>query len=106
MSAGPLQHAVTFTLERPDRAALQAQWLALEARTDVTFFLSWDWIGAWVDEAGMPDLVLAGRAGGEIVCLGLLRRSVDRRHRFVRSRTLHLHATGREDQDVIFIEYN
>ncbi|HEX8582909.1 MAG TPA: GNAT family N-acetyltransferase [Allosphingosinicella sp.] len=106
MSAGPLQDAVTFTLERPDRAALEAQWRALEARSDVTFFLSWDWIGAWVDEAGMPDLVLAGRAGGEIVCLGLLRRSVDRRHRFVRSRTLHLHATGREDQDVIFIEYN
>jgi hypothetical protein len=50
--------------------------------------------------------VLVGRAGGEIVCLGLLRRSVERRHRFVKSRTVHLHATGREDQDVIFIEYN
>lgn len=106
MSAGPHTQAVTFTLEKPDRAALEGQWRALEARADVTFFLSWDWIGTWVDEAGMPDLVLAGRAGGELVCLGLLRRSVDTRHRFVRSRTLHLHATGREEQDVIFIEYN
>jgi CelD/BcsL family acetyltransferase involved in cellulose biosynthesis len=102
----PHEQAVTFTLERPDRAALEAQWRGLEARADVTFYLSWDWIGAWVDEAGMPDSVLAGRAGGELVCLGLLRRSVDKRHGFVRSRTLHLHATGSEDQDVIFIEYN
>ena len=106
MNERPHEQAVTFTLERPDRAALEAQWRGLEARADVTFYLSWDWIGAWVDEAGMPDSVLAGRAGGELVCLGLLRRSVDKRHGFVRSRTLHLHATGSEDQDVIFIEYN
>ncbi|HZG07633.1 MAG TPA: GNAT family N-acetyltransferase [Allosphingosinicella sp.] len=106
MTARPHEQAVTFTLERPERAALEAQWRGLEARTDITFFLSWDWIGAWIDEAGLPDVVLAGRAGGELVCLGLLRRSVDRRHGVVRSRTLHLHATGCEDQDVIFIEYN
>ncbi|HEY0148647.1 MAG TPA: GNAT family N-acetyltransferase [Allosphingosinicella sp.] len=106
MTARPHERAVTFTLEKPDQATLQAQWRALEARTDITFFLSWSWIGAWVDEAGMPDHVLVGRAGGEIVALGLLRRSVDERHGFVRSRTLHLHATGCEEQDVIFIEYN
>lgn len=106
MSAGPHDRAVTFTLERPGRAALEAQWRALEGRADITFYLSWDWIGAWIDEAGLADWVLTGRAGGEIVCLGLLRRSLDRRHGFVRSRTLHLHATGCEEQDVIFIEYN
>jgi CelD/BcsL family acetyltransferase involved in cellulose biosynthesis len=106
VSARPHEGAVVWTLERPEQAALEAQWRALEAQADVTFFLSWDWIGAWVEEAGLPDRVLVGRADGEIVCLGLLRRSVDRRHGFVKSRTLHLHATGREDQDVIFIEYN
>ena len=106
MTARPHERAVDFTLERPDRAALEAQWRNLETRADITFFLSWDWIGAWIDEAGLPDRVVVGRAGGEVVCLGLLRRSDDQRHGFVRSRTLHLHATGREDQDVIFIEYN
>ncbi len=106
MSAGPHQRAVSFFLERPERAALEARWRALEARADITFYLSWDWIGAWVDEAGLPDWVLVGRVDGEIIALGLLRRSLDRRHGFVRSRTLHLHATGYEDQDVIFIEYN
>jgi CelD/BcsL family acetyltransferase involved in cellulose biosynthesis len=106
VSAGPREGAVTFTLEKLGRAALEAQWRALEARADITFFLSWDWIGAWVDEAGLPEWVLVGRAGGEIVCLGLLRRSLQRRHGFVTSRTLHLHNTGDEDKDVIFIEYN
>jgi CelD/BcsL family acetyltransferase involved in cellulose biosynthesis len=106
VSGGPHARAVEFTLERPERAALEAQWRALEAQADITLFLSWDWIGAWVDEAGLPDWVLVGRRAGEIVCLGLLRRREECRHRFVRSRTLHLHATGYEDRDVIFIEYN
>jgi CelD/BcsL family acetyltransferase involved in cellulose biosynthesis len=97
---------VLFSLERPDPAALEAMWRGLEARADITFYLSWSWIGAWIAEAGPPDLVLVGRSDGEVVCLGLLRRSVQRRHGFVRSRTLHLHETGCEDKDVIFIEYN
>jgi CelD/BcsL family acetyltransferase involved in cellulose biosynthesis len=106
VSGRPHEGAVAWTLERPERAALEAQWRALERQADITFYLSWDWVGAWVDEAGLPDHLLVGRAAGEVVCLGLLRGSTDRRHGFVRSRTLHLHATGCEEHDVIFIEYN
>lgn len=104
--SGPAPGAVTFSLERPDRTALQTLWQELEARADINFYLSWAWIGAWIDEAGMPDLVLVGRAGGEAVSAGLLRRGFQRRHGFVRSRTLYLHETGDEEKDVIFIEYN
>jgi hypothetical protein len=106
VNAAPGSGAVTFSLERPDRAELQRLWTDLEARADITLYLSWAWIGIWIEQAGPPDFVLAGRAGGEIVCLGLFRRSVQRRHGFVRSRTLCLHETGDEDKDVIFIEYN
>jgi CelD/BcsL family acetyltransferase involved in cellulose biosynthesis len=106
VSAGPHEGAVAWRLERPEQAALEAQWRALEARADITSYLSWDWIGAWIEEAGLPDWALVGRAGGEIVCLGLLRRKAERRHAFVTSRTLHLHATGCEDQDIIFMEHN
>jgi CelD/BcsL family acetyltransferase involved in cellulose biosynthesis len=102
----PHQEAVEFSLERPERAALEARWRGLETRAEINFYLSWDWIGAWVEEAGLPEWLLVGRAGGEIVCLGLLRRTRDRRHGFVTSRALHLHATGSQDQDVIVIEYN
>jgi Acetyltransferase (GNAT) domain len=97
---------VAFSLERPDAAALQALWTGLEQRADITFYMSWLWIGTWIAEAGPPDFVLVGRAGGEVVCLGLLRKSVQWRHKFVRSRTLCLHETGKDDEDVIFIEYN
>ena len=106
MSGQAASDAVAFSLERPDRATLEALWKALEARADINVFLSWAWIGAWVQETGMPDWVLVGRAGEETVCLGLLRCATRRRHGFVRSRTLFLHETGNEEQDVIFIEYN
>ena len=104
--SGPATGAVAFSLEEPDKAALGALWRGLEARADINFYLSWSWIGAWIEEAGMPDLVLVGRSEGEPVCLGLFRRGVQRRHGFVRSRTLCLHETGDEAKDVIFIEYN
>ena len=100
------QEAVAFTLESPDFPALRRLWTDLEARADITFFLSWSWIGAWIEEAGPPDHVLVGRAGGEVVCLGLLRKSVQRRHFFVRSRTLALHETGDVTRDIVVIEYN
>lgn len=106
MTGAPTPGAVTFTLESFGAAALAGQWQALEARSDATFYLSWGWIGAWVAEAGPPDHVLVGRAGGEIVCLGLLRRRRLTRHGFVRSRAILLHETGAEDEDVIFIEHN
>lgn len=82
-------------------------WRDLEARADVTFFLSWDWMGAWVAELDAPPLVLVGEAGGALVLLGLL---VPRLRReaggAIRVRGLHLHATGRADIDVIAQEYN
>jgi CelD/BcsL family acetyltransferase involved in cellulose biosynthesis len=98
--------AVAFALERPDAAAIERLWRGLEDRADTTFYLAWAWIGAWIAEAGPPDFVLVGRAGGEVVCLGLLNKALERRHGLVRSRTLCLHETGDEKKDVIFIEYN
>lgn len=98
--------AVSFSLERPGREELERLWRDLEGRADINFFLSWHWIGAWIEEAGLPELVLVGRAQGEIVCLGLLRRALQRRHGFVRSRTFCLHETGDDAKDIIFIEYN
>jgi CelD/BcsL family acetyltransferase involved in cellulose biosynthesis len=98
--------AIAFALERLAPDEIAPLWRALEDRADVTFYLSWEWIGTWLAEAGRPDFVLVGRSGGEIVCLGLLRKAVQRRHGFVRSETLCLHETGDEQKDVIFIEYN
>jgi len=98
--------AVSFSLERLEPDALRDAWKDLEQRANITFFLSWFWIGTWVELAGPPDFILVGRARGEIVCLGLLRRTVQWRHRFVRSRILCLHETGEADQDALYTEYN
>jgi CelD/BcsL family acetyltransferase involved in cellulose biosynthesis len=106
VSGAPSPGAVTFSLEELDEAALREAWIRLEARADITFYLGWSWIGAWIAEAGLPDCVLVGRAEGEIVALGLLRRALRRRHGFVRSRSIFLNETGDPTKDVIFIEYN
>jgi CelD/BcsL family acetyltransferase involved in cellulose biosynthesis len=104
--SAPASAAVSFALERPDKAALRALWTDLEARAEGNFYLSWSWIGAWVEEAGLPDFVLIGRSVGEVVCMGLFHRRIRRRHGFVRSRTLCLHETGYKNKDSIVIEYN
>jgi CelD/BcsL family acetyltransferase involved in cellulose biosynthesis len=82
-------------------------WRDLERRADITFFLSWDWMGAWIAELDAPPLVLVGEAGGALVLLGLL---VPRLRReaggAIRVRGLHLHATGHAEIDVIAHEYN
>ena len=98
--------AITFSIEQPDMAALGKMWTELQSRAEATLYLSWAWIGTWVEQAGLPEAALVGRADGEVVCLGLFRRSVQRRHGFVRSRTLHLHETGDTAKDALVIEYN
>jgi len=77
-------------------------WRDLEARADITFFLSWDWMGAWVAELDAPPLVLVGEASGALVLLGLLVPRLRREAAgAIRVRGLHLHATGRPEVDVI-----
>lgn len=98
--------SVIFSLEQPDQAQLMDWWTGLERRAEPTFFLSWMWIGTWIEQAGLPHKVLVGREGGKIICLGLLRKGVEWRHRAVRSRTIYLNETGNRDEDIIFIEHN
>jgi len=101
--AAPLRFSVATGLPRDDLGAL---WRDLESRAAVTFFLSWDWIGAWL--AGIDPLppILVGEAGGVVVLLGALvpRRRVE--GGILRVDGLFLHTTGERAKDVIAIEYN
>lgn len=92
----------------PSRAALAAEWRELEDRSVASFYVSWAWIGAWLDtlpEATRPD-VLRVRLDGRLVGLALLARRTAWRHGFVRSRGLHLNSTGDPSLDEINIEHN
>jgi hypothetical protein len=52
--------------------ALGALWRELEARSDGGFFLSWDWVGCWIEETGLKPGILIGRDQGEVVLLAAL----------------------------------
>lgn len=99
----PLRFHIQTGLSRPELGLL---WRDLEARADPTFFLSWDWIGAWLAELDPLPPVVVGEAGGALVLLGAVvpRRRVE--GGIVQVDGLFLHTTGTRAKDVIAIEYN
>ncbi len=103
MATGKLavsQHAVT------DLHLLQAEWEDLESRSAPTVFLSWQWLGHWL-EVYQPDVrVLKVTENGRLIGLGMIVVSSERRHGLLRSRCLRLHQTGSRVLDQIWIEYN
>ena len=85
---------------------LQQVWLDLEARAAPHVFLSWDWIGCWLREAGLQPTVIIGRDGATVVLLGVLTPTTRRDVLPISLHGLHLHMTGDPRQDVITTEYN
>ncbi|WP_157618974.1 GNAT family N-acetyltransferase [Skermanella stibiiresistens] len=89
----------------PDLAAL---WRDLEGRAAGSFFLSWLWIGCWLDNlpaTTRPHLLIARRRG-HVVGLAILCRRVVWRRRVIRTPTWLLHETGDAAIDNLTIEYN
>lgn len=101
--------AVTVELAPlPPLFELASEWRALEERADTSFFVSWSWIGCWIEalRGEVELLVLRARLNGRTVGLGVLGTHLERRHRVITSRTLRLHATGRPELDILMIECN
>jgi CelD/BcsL family acetyltransferase involved in cellulose biosynthesis len=93
--------------ELTDVPALSRDWQTLEKIAEVSFFLSWHWIGTWLDVFKPAVFVVrAERQDGTLVGLGLMSRAVERRHGVLQTNTLRLHQTGHWAQDQIWIEYN
>jgi len=93
----------------PERARLQADWLALESRSRASFFTSWAWIGVWLDT--LPPTVqprlLQARQGEQLVGLALVVDGPARRRFGLRfCSTAFLHATGQPEFDILTIEHN
>jgi CelD/BcsL family acetyltransferase involved in cellulose biosynthesis len=83
----------------PDAAALEPQWQALEARADAAFFLSWAWIGPWLNLIPLDRRTLLVRAvaAGETVGLGIA---------VIAQGEAFLHETGDPGLDNLTIERN
>lgn len=92
----------------PAAAELAPQWTDLESRAGAGFFLSWTWIGSWLDAlpADVKPRLLRARRAGRIVGLALLVPAANRTLPLVGGRGLWLHATGRRELDGIAIEHN
>lgn len=90
-----------------DFSALEADWRDLEDRADRSFFLSWTWIGTWLQVfANAPWLVRVHDSSGRIIGLGVFSVASETRKKVIRAKQLRLHETGDPNQDVITIEYN
>ncbi|MGE3781216.1 MAG: GNAT family N-acetyltransferase [Alphaproteobacteria bacterium] len=101
--------AIEFRRERlPPLAVLESEWRSLERVSEPSFFISWHWIGTFLNalpEGKRPEL-LRGLRRGETVALALLGATVlRRRHGLIRSRALFLNETGEADYDLT-IEHN
>lgn len=91
----------------PGLEAVGEMWSGLQARADITFYLTWHWIGTWLEEAGLKPHLVTAREGGRLVGLGLFVAGLQKRHKgLLRSRTLFLHETGDPEIDINCIEYN
>jgi len=90
-----------------DMDGLEADWRALETRADRAFFLSWTWIGSWLETfAERPTLIEIRDSTARIIGLGVFCEARETRKKIIRARQLRLHETGDPDRDVITIEYN
>jgi CelD/BcsL family acetyltransferase involved in cellulose biosynthesis len=99
--------AAVIEINRLDSAAaLKPVWLDLEGRSEASFFLSWNWIGTWLETTGARPLVVTLREGGTVLGLALVQDSRPRRLGVIPTRVGALHETGVARQDSIYIEYN
>lgn len=89
----------------PPLDALAERWRALEARTHPSFFLSWHWIGAWLEATGArPELLVVTDGAGDRA-LALVGHAYKPRL-LGRAATLLLNESGDPAADRAFIEYN
>lgn len=100
---------LTATLEPlADPEALRRDWCDLERRADGSFFLSWLWIGTWLE--GLPPgerpHVLRATQDGRVVALAVLMTARGRRLGCLPVQRFWLHETGDPGYDALTVEYN
>ena len=110
MSAPPHGQALQIELQPlPPLSTLEPMWRELESRAELSFFLSWTWIGSWlhgVAECGIVTSLLSARRGGRVVGLAVVCEAPLRRLGVPVGRRAYVHETGRHEIDGITIEHN
>ncbi|MBM7035168.1 GNAT family N-acetyltransferase [Vibrio ulleungensis] len=93
-------------IDTPDLTLVRELWCELENRAPSNVFLSWFWIGTWL-EVFVTDfiLVVAKSEHGVPIGLGIIVKTPSSSH-LPGFEDYHLHRTGQRDLDQIWIEYN
>ncbi|WP_158262656.1 GNAT family N-acetyltransferase [Photobacterium sanctipauli] len=92
--------------KNPNQAWLEEAWCDLEQRSTGNFFLSWLWIGTWIDNFVNEFYVIEARLNNKIVGLGVLVKQPTKYPLSAIKTKYYLHRTGRQDLDQVWIEYN
>jgi len=108
----PINHgAVQVSVKhiyKSDFNALEVQWLQLEKIATTSFFLSWKWIGCWLNHLAFDQKIYLVTAKKNILTVGLgifVEQNIVR-HGLIKSKQWLLHRTGIETKDQIWIENN
>ena len=100
------QSDIVVTVEPfPSVPNLAVIWRELESRAAPSFFLSWTWIGTWLEVTQLEPAVVVARSSGRLVGLSLLNET-RRGSLGLRWQMLSLNEAGRSEQDCIMIEDN
>ena len=89
-----------------DKTIIATRWQELERRADCSIFLSWQWIGNWLDLVTAPIYLVESYQDGNIVGLGFFVEKTRKAFGLYPVKQWWLHRTGHQQQDQIWIEYN
>jgi CelD/BcsL family acetyltransferase involved in cellulose biosynthesis len=98
-----------FSRPLPPIDELRPLWIELQSRSNTSFFVSWGWIESWLlwlPRACAAELIEVHDADSRIALAIFVRSKQTRARGLIRTRSLHLHATGNARLDELTIEYN
>lgn len=91
-----------------DIAKIGPMWCELQERSACSYFLTWNWIGAWLRQIPphLRPMLFVAHESGSLIGLAIMIPKRVRRHGIIGSRALFLNKIGDETFDEITIEYN
>jgi len=105
MSSNPFSVQI-YPFNTSEKKLLADKWQTLEGKADNSFFLSWLWIGSWLDLVEGKIFVVECYQKDTLVGLGLFVEKTRKVFGVFPIKQWFLHKTGNEKQDQIWIEHN
>ncbi len=100
---------ITF-FDFSQRESVEKKWRSLEQQSNANIFLSWMWIGNWLDlvseQASSKLFLVEANQNNQVVGLGFFVEKTRKVFGCIPIKQFWLHRTGVAQQDQIWIEYN